>query len=44
MADIPNGNVVDVLAVVLGNPGKIVIGTFARSAAVPVGSVPALPT
>src|SRR5208283_4169361 len=39
----PKGNVVEVLAVVLGNPGRIVIGAFARSAAVPVGSVPVLP-
>ena len=40
----PNGNAVDVLAVVLGKPGRIVIGTVASCAAVPVGSVPAVPT
>ena len=36
--------IVVVLAVVLGNPGKMVIGTAARSVAEPVGKVPALPT
>src|SRR5579863_8436891 len=41
---IPNGNAVPVLAVVLGKPGRIVIGTVASCAAVPAGRVPALPT
>src|ERR1700688_1669028 len=41
---IPNGNDVLVLAVVLGNPGRIVIGTVASCAALPVGNTPVLPT
>src|ERR1700679_3169818 len=40
----PNGNVVVVLAVVSGKPGKTLIGTAARAVAEPVGNVPGVPT
>src|SRR5580698_11284018 len=42
--NIPNGKLVFVLFSVFGKPGRIVSGTVANSAAVPVGSVPAVPS
>src|SRR5580700_3791449 len=42
--NIPNGKFVPVLASVFGKPGRIVSGTFANSAAVPVGKVPWAPS